>query len=195
MTAEQFDVFISGVLMNVVKYCGGAFYICFGSQTLEQLLSPMRRAGMHWKSIVIWVKNQSTISGKDYKSRYEPIAYGRFGSDFYGERYNEEDVWEIQRTLKNDLHPTMKPVPLVEKAISNSSLKGHSVLDLFGGSGTTLIACENTQRIARLMEINPKYCDVIVRRWQDFTGKQATLEATGQTFVQVQADRIGTVAA
>jgi DNA modification methylase len=189
MSPEQFDDFMSDVLGNIAAYCAGGWYVSFGAQTLDQLLTPLRRAGMNWKSIIIWVKNQSTISGKDYKSRYEPIVYGRFNDDFHGERYNEEDVWEIQRTLKNDLHPTMKPVPLVEKAVENSSLPGHTVLDLFGGSGSTLIACEKTNRQARLMELDPKYVDVIIKRWQDFTGKAATLEATGQTFAELSSHR------
>jgi len=176
MTKDKFNDFMSNILGNITTLCEGAWYISFGSQTLDQLLQPLRNAGMDWKSIIIWMKNQSTISGKDYKSRFEPIVYGRFNECFYGERYNEEDVWQIQRTLKNDLHPTMKPIALVEKAISNSSKTGNLVLDLFGGSGSTLIACEKTHRKARLMELDPKYCDVIVKRWEDFTGKKAVLE-------------------
>ena len=176
MKKDKFNDFMSNILGNITTLCEGAWYISFGSQTLDQLLQPLRNAGMDWKSIIIWMKNQSTISGKDYKSRFEPIVYGRFNECFYGERYNEEDVWQIQRTLKNDLHPTMKPIALVEKAISNSSKTGNFVLDLFGGSGSTLIACEKTGRKARLMELDPKYCDVIVKRWEDFTGKKAVLE-------------------
>lgn len=176
MTDDKFQDFMSNILGNITAFCDGAWYISFGSQTLDQLLVPLRNAGMDWKSIIIWMKNQSTISGKDYKSRFEPIVYGRFNESFYGERYNEEDVWQIQRTLKNNLHPTMKPIALVEKAICNSSLAGNVVLDLFGGSGTTAIACEKTGRKARLMELDPKYCDVIVKRWEDFTGKKARLE-------------------
>lgn len=93
---------------------------------------------------------------------------------------------------RNDVHPTMKPVALVEHMVLNSSQARDAVLDLFGGSGSTLIACEKTNRNARLMELDPKYCDVIVKRWQDFTGKQATLEATGQTFADVAAGRVTT---
>jgi DNA modification methylase len=89
-------------------------------------------------------------------------------------------VWAIKKPQKNDLHPTMKPVELVERAIRNSSRPGNVVLDPFGGSGTTLIAAEKSGRIARLMELDPKYVDVIVRRWEDFTGKQAIREAADQ---------------
>lgn len=171
MTKDKFNDFMSNILGNITTLCEGAWYISFGSQTLDQLLQPLRNAGMDWKSIIIWMKNQSTISGKDYKSRFEPIVYGRFNECFYGERYNEEDVWQIQRTLKNDLHPTMKPIALVEKAISNSSKTGNLVLDLFGGSGSTLIACEKTGRNCRMMELDPKYCDVIVQRYVDYCNK------------------------
>ena len=85
------------------------------------------------------------------------------------------DIWEIKRTAKNDLHPTMKPVELIEKALEDASKSGNVVLDLFGGSGSTMIACEKLGRKSRLMELDPKYCDVIVTRWEEFTGKKAVL--------------------
>jgi DNA modification methylase len=89
-------------------------------------------------------------------------------------------VWAIKKPQKNDLHPTMKPVELVERAIRNSSRPGNVVLDPFGGSGTTLIAAEKSGRVARLIELDPKYVDVIVRRWEDFTGQTAIREAADQ---------------
>lgn len=95
---------------------------------------------------------------------------------------DQGDVWRIDRPSRNDLHPTMKPVGLVERAIRNSSPRGGLVLDPFGGSGTTLIAAELTGRVARLLELDPRYVDVIVRRWQSETGRSATLETTGDTF-------------
>jgi DNA modification methylase len=85
------------------------------------------------------------------------------------------DIWDIKRTAKNDLHPTMKPVELIEKALEDASKPNNVVLDLFGGSGSTMIACEKTGRKSRLMELDPKYCDVIVKRWEEFTGKKAVL--------------------
>ena len=187
MTENEFRDFMVSVISIISLRCHGSWYVCFGSQTLDLLLSPLRQAGMVWKSIIIWRKEQSTISAKDYKSMYEPIVYGRFGDDFFGERYHERDVWEFNRTKKNDLHPTMKPIELVANALSHGSAKGHVVLDLFGGSGSTMIACEKTGRASRLMELNPHYCDVIVKRWQDFTGKKATLESNGKTFDELKA--------
>jgi DNA modification methylase len=87
------------------------------------------------------------------------------------------------------VHPTQKPVELIERALSNSSKSGDIVIDCFGGSGSTLIACEKHGRMARLMELDPKYCDVIITRWQDFTGQAATLEATGKTFEELKQKR------
>ena len=126
--------------------------------------------------ILIWMKNQATLSAMDFKSRYEIIVYGQPGGCFHGERYKQEDIWEFQRTLKNDLHPTMKPIPLIENAIENSSQSGMIVIDLFLGSGSTLIACEKTGRQCFGMEIDPKYCDVIIKRWEDFTGNKAEID-------------------
>jgi len=150
-----------------------SWYICFSQLDLDLLLSAMRKNNLKWKSLIAWVKNQATFSNKDYKLRYEPIVYGQTGGCFYGERYKQQDVWEFQRTLKNDLHPTMKPILLIENALKNSSQENEVIFDLFGGSGSTLIAAERTNRHAYLMELDPKYCDVIVKRWEDFTGNKA----------------------
>ena len=106
-------------------------------------------------------------------------------------RGDQSDVWQIKKPHKNDLHPTMKPVELVERAIRNSSKPGNSVLDPFGGSGTTLIAAEKSGRKAFLMELDPKYVDVIVRRWQDWTGKLATRESDGVAFEDLAAKVAG----
>jgi DNA modification methylase len=164
-TPEAFNDFMKEVLSNIQLFCKGGWYISFSSSTLHELLLPMSDIGMEYKSIIIWVKNQSNIGGGDYKRRYEPIVYGYNEHLFHGTPYEEEDVWEFQKTLKNDLHPTMKPVPLVENALTKGSKQGGSVLDLFLGSGTTLIAAEGINRTCYGMELEPKYCDVIVRRW------------------------------
>ena len=151
-----------------------AWYICFSQTEIDILLSSMRLNNLSWKNVIVWLKNQANLSPNDYKHRYEPIVYGQSGSSFYGERYKQEDVWEFQRTLKNDLHPTMKPIPLIENAIKNSSKENEIVLDIFLGSGSTLIACEKTNRICYGMELDTKYCDVIIERWEQFTGQKAT---------------------
>jgi DNA modification methylase len=98
-------------------------------------------------------------------------------------------VWFFDKPARNDLHPTQKPVGLVERAIRNSSKSRDTVLDPFGGSGSTLVACEKTGRRARLLELDPRYCDVIVRRWQEFSGNAASLEANGRSFEEVATER------
>jgi DNA modification methylase len=103
-------------------------------------------------------------------------------------------VWLVKKPVSNDLHPTMKPVELVERAVRNSSKTRDTVLDPFGGSGSTLIACEKAGRQARLIELEPRYCDVIVRRWEEFSGKQAVLEEDGRTFGDLATERLGIAA-
>ena len=128
---------------------------------------------------MIWAKNTFTLGRADYQRQYEPILYGwKEGSDHYwcGAR-DQGDVWFFDKPARNDLHPTMKPVALVERAIRNSSKTRDIVLDPFGGSGSTLIACEKSGRQARLIELDPKYCDVIIRRFQDYSGMAATWTA------------------
>lgn len=164
MPDEEFMEFMKGVLSNVILFNKGAWYFCFCDLKLDLILTPLKEMGFNWKSIIIWKKNQATLSGKDYKSRYEPIIYGCPESSFYGERYKQEDIWEFQRTLKNDLHPTMKPIPLIENAVKNSSKEGMKVLDLFLGSGSTMVAAHQLNRKCYGMELDPKYCQVIIDR-------------------------------
>jgi site-specific DNA-methyltransferase (adenine-specific) len=164
MSDEKFYNFISDILKEIKINCLGAYYICFGSQTLNQLLQPLLDLGIEYKSIIIWMKNQAVFSGKDFKSRYEPIVYGRFNDFFNGARFNEEDIWEFARTQKNDLHPTMKPIPLIENALNYSSKEGMKILDLFLGSGSTMVAAHQLKRKCYGMELDPKYCQVIIDR-------------------------------
>lgn len=161
---EEFILFMKEVLSNILLFNKGAWYFSFCDLKLDLLLLPLKEMGFYWKSIIIWKKNQATLSGKDYKSRYEPIVYGCPENSFYGERYKQEDIWEFQRTLKNDLHPTMKPIPLIENALKNSSKEGMKVLDLFIGSGSTMVAAHQLKRKCYGMELDPKYCQVIIDR-------------------------------
>jgi DNA modification methylase len=164
MPDDEFMEFMESVLSNVLLFNKGAWYISFLDLKLDLLLTSLKKMGFKWKSIIIWKKNQATLSGKDYKSRYEPIVYGCPQNSFYGERYKQEDIWEFQRTLKNDLHPTMKPIPLIENAINNSSKIAMTVLDLFLGSGSTMVAAHQLNRKCYGMELDPKYCQVIIDR-------------------------------
>ena len=172
---EDFHSFLLAALTPMIAACRGGIYIAMSSSELDALQSAFRAAGGKWSTFIIWAKNTFTLGRADYQRQYEPILYGwREGAQRHwcGDR-DQGDVWQIKKPHKNDLHPTMKPVELVERAIRNSCRPGDVVLDPFGGSGTTLIAAEKSGRVARLMELDPKYCDVIVRRWEDFTGGAA----------------------
>jgi DNA modification methylase len=184
---EGFGPFLYDACVNMLALAKGAVYICMSSSELHTLQKAFREAGGHWSTFIIWVKNTFTIGRANYQRQYETILYGwKEGTDhFWCGARDQGDVWFVKKPVKNDLHPTMKPVELVERALRNSSKTQDTVLDLFGGSGSTLIACERTGRQARLIEMEPKYCDVIVRRWQEFTGKTATLEADSRTFQEV----------
>ena len=183
---EGFGQFLHDACSNILARTKGAVYVAMSSSELDTLQSAFRRAGGRWSTFIIWAKNTFTLGRADYQRQYEPILYGwRDGADHFwcGDR-DQGDVWQIKKPQKNDLHPTMKPVELVERAVKNSSKSRDLVLDPFGGSGSTLIACEKTGRRARLIELDPKYVDVIVRRWQDWTGKTAVHAATGLAFPQ-----------
>ncbi|ODU09049.1 MAG: DNA methylase N-4 [Rubrivivax sp. SCN 71-131] len=179
---DGFYDFLLAALTPTVAHCSGGIYVAMSSSELNVLQASFRAAGGKWSTFIIWAKNTFTLGRADYQRQYEPILYGwpeGATRHWCGDR-DQGDVWAIKKPQKNDLHPTMKPVELVERAIRNSSRPGNVVLDPFGGSGTTLIAAEKSGRIARLIELDPKYVDVIVRRWEDFTGKQASREAADQ---------------
>ncbi len=177
--------FLLAALTPMVANCRGALYVAMSSSELDVLQAAFREAGGHWSTFIIWAKNTFTLGRADYQRQYEPILYGwpeGAQRHWCGAR-DQGDVWQIKKPARNDLHPTMKPVELVERAIRNSSRPGDVVLDAFGGSGTTLIAAQKTGRVARLIELDPKYVDVIVRRWQEWTGERATRESDGAGFV------------
>jgi DNA modification methylase len=154
----------------------GASIYCFHSDRCADLFNKVFREFFHFSSMIIWAKNSLTLSQTDYQSQHEPCLYGWMDNgthSWYSDR-KQTSVWRFDKE-KVVGHTTPKPVGLVERAISNSSKGGDAILDLFGGSGSTMIACEKINRHARLMELDPKYCDVIVKRWEDFTGKKAVL--------------------
>ena len=189
---ENFGAFLYDASVNILTVTKGAVYICMSSSELDRLQKAFREAGGKWSTFVIWAKNTFTLGRADYQRQYEPILYGwKDGADHYwcGAR-DQGDVWFVDKPHKNDLHPTMKPVALVERAIRNSSKSRDIVLDTFGGSGTTMIACENTSRRARLIELDPKYVDVIVTRWQNLTGGTAMLAGSGESFSDLAKVRL-----
>lgn len=163
---------------------GHVIYVAMGSSEWPVLDAALRKSGFHWSSTIIWAKDSLVLSRKDYHPQYEPIWYGWL--DGAPRRYEvtdrtQSDLWEVARPKRSAEHPTMKPVELVARAIQNSSAPGDLVFDPFGGSGTTLIACEQTRRRCATIELDPRYVDVIVTRWEALTGKQAELIRDGQT--------------
>lgn len=166
---------------------GGALYACFTWRTYAEFEAGLETCGHKVKACIVWDKKSIGVGNSHYRPQHEFIFY--CGGEWYGDK-SESDVWYMSRGNTGAyVHPTQKPVELIERALANSSKKGKVVIDCFGGSGSTLIACEKTNRQARLMELDPKYCDVIVKRWQAYTGKKATLEGDGRTFAQVAAER------
>ena len=181
---DGFQDFLLAAFKPALARCNGAVYVAMSSSELDTLQSAFRSAGGKWSTFIIWAKNTFTLGRSDYQRQYEPILYGwpeGATRHWCGDR-DQGDVWHFNKPRVNDLHPTMKPVELVERAIRNSSRPGDVVLDPFGGSGTTLIAAEKSGRQARLIELDPKYVDVIVRRWQEYAGAQAVRESDGIRF-------------
>ena len=194
-TTKEWEDFLAGFASCMVAATlpGCPLYCVMGASEWPAIDKALRESGFHWSSTIIWAKDSLVLSRKDYHTQYEPIWYG-WRSDaariWVVKDRKQSDVWKCDRPRSSPLHPTTKPVELMEKAVLNSSNIGALVYEPFGGSGSTLIACQKTGRDCGIMELDPKYCDVIVKRWQDFTGKQATLEATGETFEELSHARL-----
>jgi DNA modification methylase len=150
----------------------------------------LRRAGFEVKQQIIWNKNVHALSRSDYHWKHEPCWYAvKPGGDrnWQGGR-TQMTVWDIKSVIYEDgktAHPTQKPVEIYLRGLQHHTSPGEYVYEPFGGSGTSIIACEKLGRRSLTIELDPKYCDVIVKRWQDFTGKEATLEATGEKFAEL----------
>ena len=193
MSPERFqrllhDSFAS--LRSVVKP-GASLYVCHSSSWQREFQNALEAAGFEVRCQIIWAKNTFAWGFGRYKFQHEPIFYCHLAGQkdaWYGDK-SQSTLWEEKKPAANRLHPTMKPVELIERALVNSSKAGDVVLDLFGGSGSTLISCERRGRKARLMELDSRYADVISRRYQEHTGKQAVLEGDGRTFEEITRER------
>ena len=160
---------------NSVMRPGASFYICHSAGPNQTFFgAATKRVGWHWHQSLIWLKNGFVLGHSDYHYRHEPLIYGWKPGAIHtwnGGR-DKDSVLAFDKPLRNGDHPTTKPVELIELCLHNSSNAGDRVLDLFGGSGTTLLACERTGRKATLIEIEPKYCEVILRRWEEATKRE-----------------------
>ncbi len=181
---------------NCVMKPGAVFYIWHSDSEGFNFRKAAKDAGWKIRQCLIWNKDSMILGRQDYHWKHEPCLYGwkDGASHLWAADRKQTTVLNFKKPLRNGVHPTMKPVELIQYQIENNTKGMDLVLDLFGGSGTTLIACEKTRRQARLMELDPKYCDVIIQRWQDFTGKQAVHEDGTPFDVLADARGIGKVA-
>lgn len=174
---DNFYDFLYDVYINCYNFMkeGSPIYVCHSELERVNFTKAFTDVGFKMSSIIIWAKNNSTFSmNKDYKQKHEPIIYGwKEGKHIWVGGNCEDTLWEIKRPVRSDLHPTMKPIELCARAINNSSNKNNIIYEPFGGSGSTLIASEQTNRICYCMELDPKYVDVIIERWENFTGEKA----------------------
>lgn len=193
MDDESFRQFLRDafVAANAAMKPGAVFYIWHADLEGYSFRGACKDSGWTVRQCLIWKKQTLVIGRQDYHWKHEPCLYGwKDGAGhLWAADRKQTTVLEFDRPSRSTLHPTMKPVDLIEYQVLNNTKGSDVVLDLFGGSGSTLIACEKTGRNARLMELDPKYVDVIVKRWQEFTGKQATLESDGRTFADLAAER------
>lgn len=166
---EDFYEFLYQSFLSMFTYskAGAAFYVCHADSERVNFTKAYQDAGGYLSSVIIWVKNNSTFGRSDYSWRHEPIIYGwnsKGSHQWYGD-HQQDTIWNIDRPAKSEEHPTMKPIELITRAIKNSSKMGDIILDLFGGSGSTLVAAQSTGRVCYMMELDPKYCDVIRKRY------------------------------
>jgi len=193
MGDDQFRQFLrdSYVAANTIMKSGAVFYIWHADSEGYNFRGAAKDTDWKVRQCLIWKKQSMVMGRQDYHWQHEPCLYG--WKDGAGHLWSSDrkqtTILEFNRPSKSEKHPTMKPVELFEYCMLNNTKGGDIVLDSFGGSGTTMIAAEKNGRIARLMEIDTKYCDVIINRWQDFTGKQAVLESSNKTFAEVSVEK------
>ena len=189
MGDDQFRQFLRDAYTaaDTVMKPGAVFYIWHADSEGYNFRGAAQDAGWKVRQCLIWKKSSMVMGRQDYHWKHEPCLYGwkEGAGHLWAADRKQTTILEFEKPTRNGEHPTMKPVALFEYQLLNNTKGGDQVLDSFGGSGTTLIAAEKNGRVARIMELDPKYCDVIVKRWQDFTGKIATHAETGEPFAEV----------
>ena len=169
MEDDTFYLFLLAAFQNMFEHTkpGGAIYCCHADTEGLNFRNAFNKAGYKLAECLIWVKNALVLGRQDYHWRHEPILYGwkEGAAHYFVDDRSQDTIWEYNKPRKNEEHPTMKPLELVGKAISNSSRRHETILDLFGGSGSTMIAADQLDRKAYLMELDEKFIDVIVKRY------------------------------
>jgi len=194
LSSEDFRLFLNRAFQccRVAVKTGASVYICHSSSFQREFQNALEAVGFQVRCQIIWSKSTFGWGFGRYKFQHEPIFYGHVAGQkdpWYGDK-SQSTLWQEKKPAANRLHPTMKPVELIERALVNSSKAGDLVFDPFGGAGSTMIACEKLGRKSALIELDPKYADVIVQRWLEFTGNEAFLENTGQSFAAVAEERV-----
>jgi DNA modification methylase len=194
MSDAEFRQFLEAAFRScrtAVK-AGASLYVCHSSSWQRKFQNALESAGFEVRCQIIWAKNTFAWGFGRYKFQHEPLFYCHVAGQkdsWYGNK-SQSTLWDEKKPAANRIHPTAKPVELIERALLNSSKAGDIVADLFGGSGSTLIACERRGRKARLMDLDAKYADCIVRRFQEYTGKKAVLDGDGRTFEEISLERL-----
>lgn len=203
MSPAQFTDFLATAFRNAadVSVDGAVHYQCIDWRHIEEMMAAGRRVYSELLNVCVWAKDQAGM-GTFYRSQHEFVFTWKVGDAAYLNNVelgkhgrNRTNIWDCRGVRKTGraselrLHPTVKPAPLIMDAIKDVSRRGDLVLDCFGGSGSTLIAAEKTRRRARLIEYEPTYCEVTIRRWEQLTGKSAVLDASGETFAEVAERR------
>ena len=179
MSAEKYREFLTAAFSNAYEYMreGACFYVWHSTKEHVNFETALNNADLKVRQQLIWNKSQIVLGWSDYHWKHEPCLYGwKEGAahKWYSDR-KQTTVLEYKKPSTNRLHPTMKPVEMMRYLIGNSTKEGDKVLDLFGGSGSTLIACEELNRQCYMLELDPHYCEVIINRWETLTGKKAAL--------------------
>ena len=186
MADEQFFTFLLAAFKNIAAHMaeGGSAYVFHADTEGLNFRRAFKESGFHISGVCIWVKNSLVLGRSPYQWQHEPVLYGWLPNGkhkWFADR-KQSTIWNFDKPKKNAAHPTMKPIPLLCYPIKNSSAPNAVVMDLFGGSGSTLIACEQTDRICKTMELDPKYATVIVERFhQDYPDQEITVLRDGKT--------------
>tara|TARA_R110000782_G_scaffold1751_2_gene7298 strand:- start:648 stop:1844 length:1197 start_codon:yes stop_codon:yes gene_type:complete len=189
MSDSDWDNFVREYMTNLLLFTNGNLYISMSDKELGHMQSMFNECGGRWASFIIWVKDRLVLSGKDYHSRHETILYGwneKIENRLRVEDRKQDDVWEIKRPSTSDLHPTMKPIELIERMLNNSSRVGNLIFDLFLGSGSTMVAAHQLNRKCYGMELDPKYCQVIIDRMVNLDNT-LKVKINGKDYIKTEA--------